>query len=80
MELQVQKSGSNQSISTSIAAKVITVMSATLSDQRDLCGNEDLSSLSSRCSCHEIPWIFCAEALTVCRDEPEKVASAHLLA
>jgi hypothetical protein len=69
VKLPLQEPGRNNSTSTSVAAKVITVMSAALSEQRDLCGNQE----GSRCCCHERPWIFFGEALGVCRDEPEKV-------
>jgi hypothetical protein len=69
VKLQLQPN-SNNSTSTSFAAKLITVMSAALSEERsDLCGNRDTPS----CSCHTGPWTFCLEALGVSRDEPEKI-------
>ena len=46
-------------------------MSVTLSEQRNLCGNQD----RSRHCCHKSRWLFCAEALGVCRDEPDKVVN-----
>jgi hypothetical protein len=68
VKLQLQPD-SNISTSTSFAAKMITVMSAALSEQRsDLCGYRSNPS----CGCHISPWHFCVEALGVYRDEPEK--------
>jgi hypothetical protein len=66
VKLQSQP-GSNNSTSTSVAAKLITVMSAALSEQRNLCGHH------GDCTCRRAPWTVCAEALGVCRDKPEKV-------
>jgi hypothetical protein len=68
VKLQLQPN-SNISTSTSFAAKMITVMSAALSEHRsDLCGYRN----NPGCGCHVSPWVFCVEALGVYRDEPEK--------
>jgi hypothetical protein len=58
---------SNNSTPTSVAGRLITVMSAALGDQRKHCDHNSLAV------CYFAPWTVCAEALGVCRDKPEKV-------
>jgi hypothetical protein len=53
--------------STSVAARLITVMFTALSDQRSYCEH------NAGKVCRMAPWTVCAEALAVCRDKPEQV-------
>jgi hypothetical protein len=66
VKLQLQPD-SNDSTPTSVAGRLITVMSTALSDQRKHCEHKSLYV------CHYAPWTVCTESLGVCRDKPEKV-------
>jgi hypothetical protein len=66
VKLQLQPDSSN-STPTSVAGRLISVMSAALSDQRKHCDHNALAV------CSFAPWTVCVEALGVCRDKPEKI-------